>query len=399
MLVFDKFYSERKLRYGKCKNCDRYNTSLDWCETCGLWTSGNTNIDNCIKRYEDIIEWVPFHRLDGIKIIGKGGFGKVFSATWLDGRRNYTSQRASLIVALKTLPGSQNNFLREFENYMKFRSVCIELEVYGLTRNLKKEYLMVFQYANVGNLRNYLTSHFKELNWKSKLKLLMEISEDLAKIHKVSYVHVDFHSGNILLCQSLDGGIIPYIADLGLSRKKEESDSEGIYGVLPYVAPEVLNKEMYTSAADIYSFGVIMAELSTGKPPHYDMDYNEELAIKICNGLRPEFSKDIPECYIQLANQCMDNNPSNRSIASDVNNKLNFLYMIVRSKYAKMFENGPVIKEAFEYANRIIPTLPTNIPNYSQSKLTSKLLNFQNLSNLLNSSFILHAQSSRIFGK
>ncbi|CAG8777958.1 11083_t:CDS:1, partial [Gigaspora rosea] len=63
-----------------------------------------------------------------------------------------------------------------------------------------------------------------------------------------------------------------------------------------------------------------------------------------------------------------------------------------------MFENGPVIKEAFEYANRIIPTLPTNIPNYSQSKLTSKLLNFQNLSNLLNSSFILHAQSSRIFG-
>ncbi|CAG8481987.1 22353_t:CDS:1, partial [Gigaspora rosea] len=69
------------------------------------------------------------------------------------------------------------------------------------------------------------------------------------------------------------------------------------------------------------------------------------------------------------------------------------------SNYAKMFENGPVIREAFENANRIIPTLLTKIPNYSNNKLTSKLLNFQNLSNQLNSSFIPPAQSSRIYGK
>ncbi|CAG8468473.1 32962_t:CDS:1, partial [Gigaspora margarita] len=71
-----------------------------------------------------------------------------------------------------------------------------------------------------------------------------------------------------------------------------------------------------------------------------------------------------------------------------------------RSNYAKMFENGLVIKEAFEYANRIIPMLPTKIPNYSQAKLTSKLLSFQSLSNQFISSLIFPpAQSSRVYGK
>ncbi|CAG8578076.1 11921_t:CDS:2, partial [Gigaspora margarita] len=84
-------------------------------------------------------------------------------------------------------------------------------------------------------------------------------------------------------------------------------------------------------------------------------------------------------------------------IASDINDKLKIWYMIARSNYAKIFENGPVIKEAFEYANQIIPTLLTKIPKYSKEKLTSKLLNFQNLSNQLNSSFIPPALSSRIY--
>ena len=70
-------------------------------------------------RYEDVIEWIPFDRLSEIKKIGKGGFGSVYSATWLDGIRkiktinidddNYSykrSREASSIVAIKTLSGS-----------------------------------------------------------------------------------------------------------------------------------------------------------------------------------------------------------------------------------------------------------------------------------------------------
>ncbi|RIB11472.1 kinase-like domain-containing protein [Gigaspora rosea] len=223
MLVFDEFSSER---YEVLEN-----------------TSGNKNIDDCIKEFqlkatsfEDIIEWISFNKFDNVQKIGGGGFGLVFSATWLDGKRKiyyegkYTQSRTlSCVVALKTLPGSQNNFLKE---------------VYGITPNTtNNEYLMVFQYANKGSLHEFLLSNIRQLNWKN----------------------------------------------LGLSRKNDES-----------------------------IFGIIMTKASTGKPPHYKVEYNKILAIKICNGLRPEFANGTPDCYIQLANKCMDANPSNRPNASDI---------------------------------------------------------------------------------
>ena len=106
-----------------------------WCISCDpdittRWTSGNKNIDDCMKEfqlralsYEDVIEWIPFNRLSDVKEVGKGGFGSVYSATWLDGIRkvdgddyNYVRAREpSSIVALKTLASSKenNDFLKE----------------------------------------------------------------------------------------------------------------------------------------------------------------------------------------------------------------------------------------------------------------------------------------------
>src|SRR5207253_8822082 len=103
----------------------------------------------------------------------------------------------------------------------------------------------------------------KKLTWERKLSQLMDISNDLVKIHKAGYTHSDFHSGNILQ-NKIGGSIFSYIADLGLSKKIEADEVEEnneIYGVLPYVAPEILDGKKYTPAADIYGLGVIMAEM------------------------------------------------------------------------------------------------------------------------------------------
>ncbi|RIB18998.1 kinase-like domain-containing protein [Gigaspora rosea] len=396
ILIFD---FERHLTNGECVNCNRYNTSPAWCQTCDSqktiqgWTSGSEDVDDCIKKfqlkateYTDVIEWIPFNRLDNVRKIGKRGFGSVFSATWLDGKRiasgGSKSRTPSYIVALKTLPGLQKNFLREFKNYAEFRLVGSNLEVYGLTQNTtNNEYLMVLQYANKGSLHKFLSSNFRKLNWKNKLKQLVDISRNLSIVHKAKYVHGDLHSGNILQHQCVNNGNLKsYIADLGLSRKNDESNLEdSIYGVLPYVAPEVLNQRPYTIAADIYSFGIIMTEMSTGRPPHYDIEYNEALAIQICNGLRPGFAKGTPECYIQLANKCMDDNPSNRPNAFYIYNKLSKWYKVV-NRNASKDKNELAIFKAFQSADTIIPTLSAELPTCPKDKLTSKLLNFKNLS-------------------
>ncbi|RIB04266.1 hypothetical protein C2G38_695917 [Gigaspora rosea] len=136
MLVIDFCNYKRKFVNGICEYCKRYNTNPVWCQICDppkvdQKLSGNKNLDNCIKEFqlkatafENIIEWIPYNRLSNIKEINRGGFGIVYSSTWLDGKRTvegddslgYVRHRKKPCeVALKTLSGSQINseFLNE----------------------------------------------------------------------------------------------------------------------------------------------------------------------------------------------------------------------------------------------------------------------------------------------
>ncbi|CAI2194638.1 15030_t:CDS:2, partial [Funneliformis geosporum] len=131
------------------------------------------------------------------------------------------------------------------------------------------------------------------------LKFLQEIANHnlaintkfirLNYIHQRGLVHGDLHSGNILNENS-----ISYITDLGLSRSIDSQvETEKIYGVLPYIAPEVLRGQPYTQASDVYSFGIIAYELFANTYPYYefkDLDENE-LILKICRGLRPNMDE------------------------------------------------------------------------------------------------------------
>jgi serine/threonine protein kinase len=133
-------------------------------------------------------------------------------------------------------------------------------------------------------------------------------------------IHRDFHTGNILI----DDGIIinsnnlpigVQISDMGLSKEADNIDETKIYGVMPYVAPEVLRGKPYTQAADIYSFGMIMYFMLTGRQPFENRAHDQELALNICNGIRPEIP-EIPglksKLYIGLMKKCWNSNPDNR---------------------------------------------------------------------------------------
>ena len=86
-----------------------------------------------------------------------------------------------------------------------------------------------------------------------KIDYLLDTSVDLKKLHDLEYCHKDLHSGNILR------GDFIYLSDFGLCKPADGQKSDDrIYGVLPYIAPEVLNGEPYTKASDIYTFGVVM---------------------------------------------------------------------------------------------------------------------------------------------
>src|SRR6266511_3689801 len=92
------------------------------------------------------------------------------------------------------------------------------------------------------------------------------------------------------------------IGDLGLCQKlvDKKDDQNEIFGVVPYIAPEVLSGKPHTQRSDIYSFGMIMWEYATGKKPFYNRSHNHGLIPDVLEGKRPEISKDTPEFYIDL---------------------------------------------------------------------------------------------------
>src|SRR5947208_22970 len=108
-------------------------------------------------------------------------------------------------------------------------------------------------------------------------------------IHEKGYIHCNLHSNNIFMYDYYDSKI----GDLGLCQQLKEKDNpREIFGVIPYVAPEVLSGEPYTKESDIYSFGMIMWEHTAEKMPFYNRPHNHYLMLDILEGKRPEITED-----------------------------------------------------------------------------------------------------------
>jgi serine/threonine protein kinase len=177
-------------------------------------------------------------------------------------------------------------------------------QYYGITQDpITQDLIFIMPYYD-SDLTHYITKNFFNINWYHKLCRLIEIIKGLSKIHNVNIIHRDLHSGNILLNR------FAKISDLGTSKSAAENDDnndneeDNIYGIIPYVAPEVLQGKKYTKASDIYSFGMIMWELMVGRRPFWDRNHNTELIIEICDGLRPPIVTNAPEGYIELMKEC-----------------------------------------------------------------------------------------------
>ncbi|UZO25505.1 uncharacterized protein OCT59_017770 [Rhizophagus irregularis] len=410
--ILDKDSNSMNIDQKNCSYCNKPFTEVLWCKECDPhrmiegWTSGNNEIDKFIKdtmykrKNDKFLEWVPFDKFKDINQIGEGGFSKVYSATWIDGPKIYgkgykrweKNKSESNKVALKRLNGSEN-MSAEYLNEIKILwELCriddVGLSFYGMTKDPETEELIIIsEYADEGNLRSVLLHNFNNILWKDKLMYLFWITRGLDCLHDLGYFHKDFHSGNILQIYHET-----YISDFGLSgpSNKQKSDDK-ICGVLPYIAPEVLNGEPYSLSSDIYSFGIIMAELSSGKPPFHKIKQDNTLALEICNGLRPEFGKGTPEIYKKLAYKCMNANSNQRPTAEELDDIIEFWYDSIIGIYQEK-ENfgykGNEIKAMFEKADKEIPNISTSYKKNPDAIYTSRLFTFSNLTKPVNSSII-----------
>ncbi|RHZ78936.1 hypothetical protein Glove_154g30 [Diversispora epigaea] len=314
----------------------------------------NREIDELIQqiqlnanKYQEVIEWIPFGRLENVAYLAKGGFGTAYKANWLDGfiyshknqkkkwyefgKQVVWNRYGKKNVCLKSLSNLTDNsdFLQEIKNQLKLRGKNV-IAIYGITKNpTENEYMMVMDYAEYGSLRNLLNNNFKKLTWRRKYNVLSSIVIGLTNIHEMGLMHKDFHSGNIVN-QNLT---LSYITDFGLCKPVTENNPENIYGVIPYMAPETLSRGEYTQASDIYSFGMVMLEVLTSYQPYYNIPHDATLAKDICEGLKPEIKCEIPKFLKEIMEKCWNFEPLNQygSLRNLLND--NFKKLTWRRKY------------------------------------------------------------------
>ncbi|RIA87880.1 kinase-like domain-containing protein [Glomus cerebriforme] len=406
-LIINEDLKERYKKYGLCKECKQPNTGYYWCQSCNAkrfqqnfknWTSGNSDVDKLIqesqlnaKNKNEKLEWIEYDSFENIKYITKGGFGTIYDANWKDGyiecwnyKTNQWKKKYFVRVALKSFNNSKEitlEFLNEIRLHLKMNNSDRIIRLYDITKDSKTSgFMMAMKYAEKGNLRQMLNSDFNLMSYWEKFEILGSIASGLNDIHKEGLIHQDFHSGNILNTIGLLNNNTR-ITDLGLSKPANEKDNKKVYGVLPYVAPEVLRGKKYTQESDIYSFGIIIYEVFNGLPPYHDVAHEEFLAIKICQGLRPRFNIRVPQLIDDIVKQCVNADPSKRPTAES-------LHEIFNQRHSEDSEIYKQIKEADEFndfngkqPSIIKPSVNTEIiyTTHPQAIYTSRLLNFNNL--------------------
>ncbi|EXX65352.1 Ypk2p [Rhizophagus irregularis DAOM 197198w] len=384
----------------KCKKCNSICDTIYFQHKFIDWTSGNDDIDKFIQdsqllahnRTYSVIEWIPYNRFYDIEYIAKGGFGKVYKANWIDGciryrnrwdneNQNWKREDQNMFVALKSLNNSKN-VTSEFMNEIKLHNKVgggIVIKFYGITQDPEtKNYIMVLEYADSGSLRHFLNTRFNELSWFNKITYLCDIAFGLRTIHENELIHRDLHTGNILVNNKYIK-----ITDMGLCKPANYNASKNTkncaYGVLPYIAPEILRgRNYYTKAADIYSFGIIVYEVISGLPPYYDVSHNNHLAIKICHGLRPRFNIKVPELIVNLIKRCLDADPLNRPTAKEIYEKLDPSQLLYDTELRRQIEKTDAINNILLTENTQT-ILGLSYKTHSEAIYTSRSLDFNNL--------------------
>ncbi|EXX56758.1 Cdc15p [Rhizophagus irregularis DAOM 197198w] len=337
----------RTRKFGICIKCKQINTGQNWCQPCNSdrfrqnfsnWASNNDDVDKFIQNNQlsaknkyQLLEWIPYDRFhDGVKYITKGGFGKIYKACWKDGyishwnviKHRWQRNNANKCVALKVLEKSQklkSEFIDEITSHVKIidRNTTNEIvRCYGISQDPStNNYVMVMKYAENGSLRSSLDrrnikhkpNFIKLSELKKRCSKLMHIASGIKRIHEKGLIHRDLHTGNIVCFVRGIG-----ITDMGLCKPVNYEELENkVYGVLPYMAPEIIGGK-------IYSFGIIMYEIISETPPYPNINHDEHLAIDICEGLRPNFNIKVPQLIVHLIKRCLDVNPSNRPSAKDL---------------------------------------------------------------------------------
>ncbi|KUF94230.1 hypothetical protein AM588_10004633 [Phytophthora nicotianae] len=180
------------------------------------------------------------------------------------------------------------------------------VEFIGVAWNSLNNLAMVLEYFPKGNLQSYLHKNADLLTWaRDKIQMAVAVADALQYLHGrfTPIIHRDLKSNNILLTEQLE----PKLIDFGVSRGRVELTMTAGIGTPYWTAPEILEGKRYTEQADIYSFGVVLSELDTGKPRI------TTLVLKVV--VRPSRSRFFRTSWMDVCNRVLRDSALHEFIA------------------------------------------------------------------------------------
>ncbi|KAA0036974.1 putative serine/threonine-protein kinase RLCKVII [Cucumis melo var. makuwa] len=272
--------------------------------------------------------------------LGEGGFGKVY--------KGYL-QKVNEVVAIKQLDRNGLQGIREFvvevltlsladhPNLVKLIGFCAEGD----------QRLLVYEYMPLGSLENHLHDlrpGAKVIDWNTRMKIAAGAARGLEYLHekmKPPVIYRDLKCSNILLGE----GYHPKLSDFGLAKVGPSGDkthvSTRVMGTYGYCAPDYAMTGQLTFKSDIYSFGVVLLELITGrKAIDHSKPHSEQNLVAWARPLfrdRKKFSQMVDPMLqghypvrglyqsLAIAAMCVQEQPNMRPVITDVVTALNYL--------------------------------------------------------------------------
>ena len=253
-------------------------------------------------------------RLDGRyeihELLGVGGMAVVYRAY------DTIDDRMVAIKILKDEFAGNSDFLRRFRNESKAIAVLSHpniVKVYDVSFGDRIQYI-VMEYVDGITLKQYLDQHKETaVPWKEALHFTTQILWALQHAHEKGIVHRDIKPQNIMLLQ--DGTI--KVMDFGIARfarSETRTMTDKAIGSVHYIAPEQARGDVTDERADIYSVGVMLYEMLTGRLP-FEADNAVSVAIMQLQAnptLPRDINPDIPEGLQEITMKAMQKAPSQR---------------------------------------------------------------------------------------
>ncbi|VVA25777.1 PREDICTED: serine/threonine-kinase [Prunus dulcis] len=241
------------------------------------------------------------------KKIASGSYGDLFQGS-------FCGQAVAIkVLSMEHLNETMREFTQEVYIMRKVRHKNVVQLIGACTKPPKL--CIVTEFLSGGSMYDFVHKQTGAISLQFLLRVAIDVSRGMNYLHQNNIIHRDLKAANLLMD---DNGVVK-VADFGIARVQAQSGvMTAETGTYRWMAPEVIEHKPYDHKADVFSFGVVLWELLTGKLPYENLTPLQAAVGVVQKGLRPTIPRHTNPMLMELMERCWQQDPSLRPEFSEI---------------------------------------------------------------------------------